>query len=198
MHRFELKTGVFGTIMEVTSDGEITMPSSPLHLRVRDATEQGKFVALVENLQREINSGAVFSERASLYHAALIGIWLERAAGIQDRQSDATGRLVAAYMERISKDFATGRNVQAFADEMGVTTTHLTRCCKTSLRQSALQILNERIFQEARMFLAFTKTPIRDISHSLGFSSSAYFTRSFQHTTNTTPSAFRRQHQQDA
>ena len=41
--------------------------------------------------------------------------------------------------------------------------------------------------------LAETKLPVARIGEALGFASPAYFTRSFQHLTGRTPTAFRRE-----
>ncbi len=193
LHRIDLKATVFGTILEADATRVSAMPTDALHLRVRDAMAQGKFVGLVENLQKELSSPADFAQDACLLHVGLIGVWLQRttAESQGSAKKDAARRLTATYMNRVATGFADGGNVQSFADDLNVTTTHLTRCCRAGLGQSALAVLNERIFQEARSLLAYTRVPIRQVASALGFSSSAYFTRSFQHATGSTPTAFR-------
>lgn len=193
MHRFDLKPSVFGTILEVQDLPELEMPDQAVHLRVRDAMEQAKFVALVENLQKEVNSKAPFADRACLYHVGLIGVWLDRASvGQADGQSkNASRELVRKYMQNVESDFATGKIIQDYAEELGVTTTHLTRCCRNCLGQSALSLLNQRILQEARNLLIRTTLSGKDIARMLGFSSAAYFTRAFQHEVGVSPKTFR-------
>ena len=56
----------------------------------------------------------------------------------------------------------------------------------------ALSLLNDRIIYEARVLLRETRTPVQDISKKLGFTSPAYFNRSFQARAGLTPSEFRK------
>ncbi|PHQ79142.1 MAG: hypothetical protein COB65_13005 [Thalassobium sp.] len=100
--------------------------------------------------------------------------------------------MVAAYTDLIERDFRRHLGVAQYAAALGVTPTHLTRCCKASCGKSALALLNDRILFEARMMLRQTKVPVRQIAAALGFASAAYFTRSFQAQAGMTPSEFRR------
>ena len=197
MHSIDVKQTVFGTIMEINPFDFLSMPTEPVHLRIRDALAQGRFVALVENLQREISNPDSGHRRACLFHAGIIGVWLERtimAGQHGDIRPAATQRLVTNYMQLVEDLFSTGKNVTDIAARMNVTPTHLTRCCKKVLGKSSLTILNERIHYEARICLANTKAPVQDIAQTLGFTSAAYFTRAFQAIAHTTPSQFRAAH----
>ena len=79
-----------------------------------------------------------------------------------------------------------------FAAALGVTPTHLTRCCNTACGRPASALLQDRRIFEARKLLAETRIPVGKIAEQLGFNSPAYFTRAFQHLTGKSPSAFRR------
>ena len=83
-------------------------------------------------------------------------------------------------------------NVADFAAALGVTPTHLTRCCNTACGRPASALLQDRRIFEARKLLAETRIPVGKIAEQLGFNSPAYFTRAFQHLTGKSPSAFRR------
>ena len=73
------------------------------------------------------------------------------------------------------------------AAALGVTSTHLTRCCQQACGRSAISILQDRRIFEARRLLAETDMPVGQIGESLGFTSPAYFTRAFQHLTGKSP-----------
>jgi AraC-like DNA-binding protein len=75
---------------------------------------------------------------------------------------------------------------------LGVTPTHLTRCCRETCGRSAIELLQDRRIFEARRLLSETDIPVGRIGQSLGFTSPAYFTRAFQNLTGLSPSAFRR------
>jgi AraC-like DNA-binding protein len=103
----------------------------------------------------------------------------------------AAARLVAAYTDLVERDFRTRQGVADYARALGVTPTHLTRCCKLTCNRSALSLLNDRIIYEARLLLRETGEPVQDIARALGFASAAYFTRSFQARAGMTPTKFR-------
>jgi AraC-like DNA-binding protein len=100
--------------------------------------------------------------------------------------------LVGRYTALLEKEFRRGKGVGELACDLGVTATHLTRCCRETCGRSAIDLLQDRRIFEARKLLAETTLPVGQIGASLGFTSAAYFTRAFQHLTGSSPSAFRR------
>ncbi len=96
------------------------------------------------------------------------------------------------YTALLEREFRSGRGVADYAAALGVTPTHLTRCCKQACGRPASALLHDRVIFEARRLLAETSLPVGQIARDLGFTSPAYFTRAFQHQTGKTPSAFRR------
>ncbi|MCX8508600.1 MAG: AraC family transcriptional regulator, partial [Rhodobacteraceae bacterium] len=195
MHGFELGAQSAGTALFFGRDHGLDLPDDPLHLRIRDVVPQSELSAIIENIQREIDSDRPAKERAARHHLGLLTIWLERHAdGFSDEkpQQDASRRLARAYSDLLEKDFRTGKGISDFARDLGVTPTHLTRVCQKTCGRSASDLLHDRLLFEARRMLTETRQPIRKVSESLGFTSAAYFTRAFQNRTGTTPSAFRK------
>jgi AraC-like DNA-binding protein len=125
----------------------------------------------------------------------LLGVWIERQAlraAADTPRPDAARRLVARYAALLERDFRSGLGVGDFAEALGVTATHLTRCCRQACGRPASDILHDRVIFEARRMLAETDMPVKDIAQALGFASPAYFTRAFHHRTGKAPTAFRR------
>jgi AraC-like DNA-binding protein len=125
----------------------------------------------------------------------LLGVWLERqverSAG-EFGPPDAARRLVGRYAALLERDFRSGMGVADFAQALGVTPTHLTRCCRQASGRPASALLHDRLIFEARRLLTETSLPVWQIAGSLGFTSAAYFTRAFHNRTGKSPSAFRR------
>lgn len=190
---YDLRAGVFGSMIKMRADVGITVPDLPLHLRSRDLVVQASLVAVVEGLQRELRLDQPFAEQASIHHANLLGVWLARQALVQQERHklDAAERLVSRYAALIGVRFASGDNVADYAATLGVTPTHLTRVCRKCGGRSALQMLQDRILHEARALLCDTDKPVKKIAQDLGYRSAAYFTRSFQAHVGQTPSRFR-------
>ena len=194
---YEAGNMVYGYEVTIPHDHAADWPSEPLHLRLRDVATQGEFVNYIDALDRENKSTAAGHDRATMNWLGLLSVFFERqieaARHNDDRRQSASARLVAAYSGLIERDFAKGKGVSDFAQDLGVTPTHLTRCCKQTCGKSALALLQDRVLYEARLRLIDTREPVQKIAMELGFSSAAYFTRSFQGETGMTPTAFRRE-----
>ncbi|MCK0170370.1 AraC family transcriptional regulator [Aliiroseovarius sp. S1123] len=197
MHGFEMSTQVAGTIIVFPQDSEeqLGLPRDSVHLRLRDADRQIELSNLVDNLQREMEKGTSRASRAMMCHAGLISVWLDRQLDAldEDEVKPKSGkRLVNAYTALVEQDFHSSKTVRDYAAELGITPTHLSRVCNNACGRPASAILQDRITYEARRLLTETRVPIKDIAASLGFTSAAYFTRSFLKQTGQTPSAFRK------
>jgi AraC-like DNA-binding protein len=195
MHGFEVGPQVFGSAIFFGNSTTVTLPAAPVHLRIREVHAQQELNVMLDMIQREMDSNSPAHDRATRHYLGLLGVWLERQAAkvsAEQIRPDAGRRLVARYTVLLESAFRSGCGVADLAAELGVTPTHLTRCCKQACGRSAHDILAERRIFEARRLLAETDQPVGKIGTSLGFASPAYFTRAFQHMTGHSPSAFRR------
>ena len=195
MHGFEVGPQVFGTAIYFGRGTVTPLPAVPQLLRIREVHAQQDLNVLVDMVQREMNSDMPGSDRAAKHYLGLLGVWLERqvAKATPDQvKPDAAKRLVSRYTALLEREFRSGAGVGDLAAALGVTPTHLTRCCRLACGRSAIDLMQDRRIFEARQLLAETRLPVGQIGASLGFTSAAYFTRAFQHLTGKTPSAFRR------
>jgi len=195
MHGFEVGAQVFGTAVFFGKSSTVTLPVEPLHLRIREVHAQQELNVMLDTIQREMDSTSPAHDRATRHYLGLLSVWLERQAvksAAEAPRPDAARRLVARYTALLEREFRTGAGIGDLAGLLGVTPTHLTRCCKQACGRSAHDILADRRIFEARRLLAETDDPVGRIGASLGFASPAYFTRAFQHMTGHSPSAFRR------
>lgn len=198
MYGFEVGPTVFGQIIVIPAAMASEWPDAPVHLRLRDVHVQKQLLGLVEALERELKSASVSHARAAHCHLGLLAVFFERQieaappSTSKARTDTTAARLVAAYTDLIERDYRRDKSVSDFAATLGVTPTHLTRCCKQTCGKSALGLLRNRIHFEACMLLRDTSLPVKDIADQLGFQSAAYFTRSFSAQTGHTPSTFRR------
>lgn len=195
MHGFEVGQQVFGTAVFFGRDTTVTLPQQTLHLRVRDGQAQVELNLILDSVQRELDAVTPAHDRAARHYLGLLGVWLERQAAraLPDTlREDAAKRLVMRYTAILEREFRSGQGVAGFAAALGVTPTHLTRCCKQACGRPASALLHDRVLFEARKLLSETTLPVGKIASDLGFTSPAYFTRAFQHHVGRTPSAFRR------
>ncbi len=198
MYGFEVGPTVFGQMLTIPQAMDMEWPTQPVHLRLRDVVAQKELSAHLDALERELKSEEAGHQRAAHYQLGLLSIYFERqmdqrSSETSDARSEtAAARLVAAYTDLIERDFRNHMGVADYAAKLGVTPTHLARCCRQTSGKSALQLLNDRVLFEARLMLRDTTDPVQDIAKKLGFGSAAYFTRAFQSQTGLTPSNFRK------
>ncbi|MBS1303653.1 AraC family transcriptional regulator [Loktanella sp. SALINAS62] len=199
MYGFEAGQTVFGHLLTLPAAMAPEWPSEPVHLRLRDVMAQKEFLTLFDGLERELTSDRLNAKRAAHYHAGLLSVFfarqvakLQATSGEIDRRNSSAARLVAAYTDLIERDFNTDQGVATYAAALGVTPTHLSRCCKQTSGHSALTLLADRRHYEACRLLRDTVTPVRDVAVAAGYGSAAYFSRVFQARAGQTPTAFRR------
>ncbi|MFD1159448.1 helix-turn-helix domain-containing protein [Roseovarius aestuarii] len=192
---FDLGKQIFGLITLIPARSPILMPDEPQHLRIRDAQAQAELTSILDALQREQINARTFSDEAMTAHAHLLTIWLRRAMiaqGAQEDKTSAAENLLKAFTALIERDFRTNKPMADYARTLGVTPTHLTRCCRQCCGLTAAAMLTERTVHAARDLLEESNIPIQNIASRLGFNSAAYFSRFILQNTGQTPSALRK------
>lgn len=198
MHGFDMLGQVLGSAVFLPNDDSLEWPQEPVHLRIRDVRQQAELTALIDAIEREVALRDDASWRAAHHHAGLLSVWLERKSseittpGAAISTPRAAERISAAYTSMVERNFKTAKPVSRYAQELGVTPTHLTRACNAAGGKSASKILMDRRLYEARRMLSETDLPIKKIASNLGFATAAYFTRTFHTQTGQTPSQFRK------
>ncbi len=198
MYGFDVGPTVFGQLIAIPGAMAAEWPDEPVHLRMRDVSAQKEFATIIDGLERELKAEEGTHSRAAHYHLGLLSVYFERQLISRPEETSiahtetSAARLVAAYSDLIERDYRKNKSIAAFAEELGVTPTHLTRCCKQTCNKSALGLLTDRIHYEACVMLRDTRQPVQDIASELGFKSPAYFSRAFQSRAGRSPSAFRK------
>ncbi|WP_438957249.1 helix-turn-helix domain-containing protein [Cognatiyoonia sp.] len=198
MYGYTLGPTVFGQMLTIPAAMAPEWPDEPAHLRLRDVAVQKDFASLLDGLESELSTNTDASRRAAHYQLGLVSVFLERQLDAHsdlqqdDRLHTSAARVVAAYTDLVERDFRSKIGVADYAAALGVTPTHLTRCCNVTCGRSALELLTDRKHFEACSLLRDTKQPVNQIASSLGFSSAAYFSRAFQSKAGRSPSQFRK------
>lgn len=199
MYGFQAISRVQGVALHMGDPVGLDLPETPMHLRLRDGAQHAEVAQIIDAIQRELDGGQAYAERAARHQIGLLAIWLERqrrSAGDDSPRgvssSNANERLTARYAMLLEREFGSALNVSDYAQALGVTPTHLTRACRASCGRSALQLMNERRLYEARCLLTDTDVPVQDIARALGFSTPGYFSRAFSASTGKAPSLYRK------
>lgn len=183
-----------GHVVMLPAGGDLRLPEMPRHLRIREVQVQSELTSLIEAGLREDQGTRPLRNDALEGHAALISVWLRRQTMEEAHapaRRTAAQRLSARFCALLAQRFRTGAPMSDYAAALDVTPTHLTRAVKAATGKTAADLLTERVVHEARMLLAQTPYPARQIAGSLGFGSAAYFTRFMQQHTGLPPSKLR-------
>lgn len=199
MYGFQAMTRVQGVALHMGDPAGLNLPDAPLHLRLRDSAQHAEMAQIIDAIQRELDGGKPFAERAARHQIGLLAIWLERQrSGAGDdsprglSSHNANERIIARYTALLEREYGSALNVSDYAQAIGVTPTHLTRACRASCGRTALQLMQERRLYEARRLLTDTNLPVQEIARNLGFSTPSYFSRAFTASTGTAPLAYRK------
>ncbi len=183
-----------GHCLRLPESTSLQLPEIPRHFRIRDVHVQSELTGLIEASQREHQSARPLSADALEGYSALMAVWLRRQILLDEHtppRHKAAQRLSQRFCAMLPARFTSGETMAAYAADLDVTPTHLTRAVKAATGKTAADLLTERLLHEARRLLMETTEPAQNIARHLGFGSAAYFTRFIQHHTGATPSKLR-------
>ncbi|HUH88737.1 MAG TPA: helix-turn-helix domain-containing protein [Pusillimonas sp.] len=138
-------------------------------------------------------------DRSALIESMLttLLVWVRRqmhTSALEPAQAADRGRRhFSTFNELIEKHYAEQWPVERYARQIGITPAHLNNLCRQIVGHSALELIHQRVVLAAKRNLVYTSMTISVVSHTLGFSDPAYFTRFFKREVGVSPREFRRQ-----
>ncbi|WP_230312508.1 helix-turn-helix domain-containing protein [Paracoccus lichenicola] len=197
VHGFTFAQGSEGLVLSfplsilsgaVSASGELTrLLSRPLRQPADD-----RIAELARQIHRAFRDTGPFRAGllVSLSQALLISV-----AEIAARHGQAVAPLARRRMEEferlILQHMADGWGAADHARALAITPGHLSRICRAATGQGATRHIETVLMTEARRLLAFTRLPVAEVGHRLGFDDPPYFSRRFRVATGETPSAYR-------
>ncbi|RUM23335.1 helix-turn-helix domain-containing protein [Rhizobium vallis] len=149
---------------------------------------------LISGFVREIDEPSRASWMAASAYMRLILMTLWRGTEgerNEQRGQGETGSILQRYRQLVEAGFRQHRPISDYAAELGVTADRLHAVCQRSLGRSPIQLLHERVVQEAKLRLERSARNIQEISDSLGFSDPTYFSHFFKRKTGLSPAGYR-------
>jgi len=193
VHGFAFQPGTQGWV--------VTLPAATLEAQLADlpglgaAWPGGGPLWLFEAIVREYAGTGLGRAKALSSLAGLLGTWFARALAGEAAPDGAAASggddLLRRFQALIEQGYRTNRPLSNYADELGVTPTHLSRVARALTGRPASQLLLERRLLEARRALAYTTLRVSEVAYLLGYSDPAYFARVFAKAAGESPSAFR-------
>ncbi|MEM7061429.1 MAG: helix-turn-helix domain-containing protein [Pseudomonadota bacterium] len=152
---------------------------------------------LLAQIDEEYRRTRPHRQRALQAMVELCMIWISRAqsasaatakpAGIQP----SSDKRINAFLNLVEENFGRGWSATEYARRIGTSKSQLTRDCRALTGRSPMQVVHDRLINEANRKLAYTPWPISQISDALGFSDLGYFSRFYRERAGETPSQYR-------
>lgn len=103
----------------------------------------------------------------------------------------ATPTLVRHFKQLVAQQFVTEQSVQVYADQLGVTISHLNNIVKAVTGQTPGKLIRQEIVLEAKRLFTHTDLTSTEIGYRLSFQDPAYFGRFFKREVGVSPGQFR-------
>jgi len=104
---------------------------------------------------------------------------------------DAAAQLTHEFRQLVEKHILRHKQVQDYAEMLGVTLNHLVETVRKHCGQTPKQIIQERLSLEAKRLLIHTSNTVAEISLHLDFKTPTYFGSWFKNLEGITPAQFR-------
>jgi AraC-like DNA-binding protein len=108
-----------------------------------------------------------------------------------DAQFTAPTLLTRKFRLAVEQDFLQRRQVQEYAQQLGVTDNHLVKTVRQTTGRTPKQILQDRLLLEAKRLLIYTPLSAAQIGEQLSFPNPTQFSRWFKSNLGLAPQQFR-------
>ena len=109
---------------------------------------------------------------------------------INSKQKSST-RLTEKFLSLVQQHFKKERFLDFYANQLDVTTKHLSRTVKDTTGFTAVEWLDRYVILEAKVLLKSTTMSVQQISDELNFASQSFFGKYFKKHTGSSPKDFR-------
>lgn len=110
---------------------------------------------------------------------------------VMDKIPKGQNRIPEKFISLVQQNFKKERFLDFYAENIGVTTKHLSRAVKSITGYTAVEWIDRYVVLEAKVLLRSTNLTIQQISDELSFASQSFFGKYFKKHTGMSPKEFR-------
>lgn len=146
-----------------------------------------------ESQENKFRSGSVL--RAYLH---IFLVEMQRIYAVHEGTHYATGTdgaiptLVRHFKQLVARQFLTKQSVQAYADQLGVTISHLNNTVKAVTGKTPGRLIRQELVLEAKRLFTHTDLTSAEVGYRLSFDDPSYFSRFFKRETAMSTMQFRK------
>jgi len=161
--------------------------------------ELDQILSLVMHINDELQHQQSGREKAIKMYLYLLLLEVKRCYERQfsthtDKAISEDYKLANRFRKLVPQHFLTKRQVNDYAQMLGVSANHLNKTVKESTGQTASDAIREMLLQEAKSLLRYTDISVAEIAYKMDYSEPASFNRFFKSMTKETPLTFRGKH----
>ncbi len=209
VHGFQFEPDTQGFVLSINSDflAELLinseMPSAqealwlPQPVEFSDARYIVQFQQVLLSLDDEIKRGEADSRTAIVHLLQLLFINIRRQQRLESLQSDSSSReskILVKFRALIEAHYHQHLSVKDYADKLFISVSTLARICQAVLNTSPKHVIRQRLMNESKRRLIYTRQSIDDIAITLGYKDVGYFCRQFKQQEGITAGEYRKQH----
>ncbi|GAB3169024.1 helix-turn-helix domain-containing protein [Telluribacter humicola] len=146
---------------------------------------------LHEELQDDLPEKGMVQQ--SYFNLLLGGIY--RLALEKSKKSVTTdsrsGQYFRNFLRSMKQSYSPQKTIKEYARELNITPVHLNRACQAMVGKSALRVVHDYFFLEAKKYLQHTEYSVSEVAYRLNFDDPAYFSRFFSKQAGVSPRQFR-------
>lgn len=121
----------------------------------------------------------------------LITVWRLSRSQAEEEPRASAGSILQHFRQSVEIGFRRHRSIADYASELGITADRLHSICQRTLSRSPIELVHDRMVQEAKLRLERSARGVQEISYSLGFRDPAAFSHFFKRKTGLSPVRYR-------
>jgi AraC family transcriptional activator of pobA len=149
------------------------------------------FTQMIAEQARDQQGSAAIVEA----HARIVTVLIWRLMSADDRHATAqhrSARMLQQFRQLLEAHFRERWQVAEYARALGVTPDRLNNMCRRVLGRSPRNLIQDRLFYEARLLLERSTRTNDEVAAILGFSDAAHFSKAFKSAVGEPPGRYRR------
>lgn len=131
-----------------------------------------------------------------LIQKAMLRVFLLQLIRLKEHRftaQDVNQKRVYEFMILLENNYQQERNIEFYANNLGISTKRLTQILKEKLDKTGMQLIHDRIMLEAKNHIIHSNNTIKEIAYLLGFKDRPYFSRFFKKHSGKTPESFQKE-----
>lgn len=128
---------------------------------------------------------------AAYMRLILMTLWRLQHMPAEEEHLASTGSILQRFRQAVEIGFRRHRSIADYAAELGITTDRLHAICQRTLSRSPIELVHDRLVQEAKQRLERSARDVQEIAYSLGFRDPGNFSHFFKRKTGLSPARYR-------